>query len=519
MADNIKTFTNDVRAPQADSAGSSAFEIEGRHIESAYAQAGNAIGHGIAGVGEAVEQHYEIQDSANVSKQGAQAFAGLSQSLRDTMANGDMDKADETAANWRDTVLEGALDKIGTDVSTNHGLEMAQRIQGTLREEFTRQSAAAVSAISGQAVLNNLAQTKNGLAQAVSNDPSMLPTALAYLQGVVGDQIKAHAGLSPEDVAQIHREFTGPALKDLSLSAFQTMAERNPEAAKQALADGKFAGAFSGEEIGTMNRYADMQSKAKVEADKAAETEQRRQETEQFNTAASAATASMMRPDGSLVVPKDLPQQIVKMALMPGSNPGQVRAMINMVQTVNKDNAKGVKATTDPQTYGSFGTKMVQGNLSEQEVYEARNDGKLSDKDTSYFLRGIKELNADPAKKSAEQQFNAWANAQKPAFTRASGILGQADPHGMEKWNQFVQAAHSQFENAYSTKGDWQGLLDAKNGNYLGRIAPQYMSNTKGASLPPPPHFTSDAEADKGIAGLKSGQGFIGPDGQLYYKK
>lgn len=517
---NIKTYENDVRPAQGDQTGSSAYEIEGRHIEGAYAQAGNAIAGGLKVVGSEVEQHQEMEDTSANSVAGTAAFAALSTKLSQTSAAA---AADPTNAQKHFTdfqqQMEDTIGSIGQDSDTRQGKQNAERIQNTLREEFTRQSMGAQSIVSGQQIQAGLTQAKNNIAQAVSNNPTLLNTGIAMLQGTMEDQLKAHQ-LTPEENARIRNEFTNPAIKDLGITAFKSMADQNPSAARDALTKGTFAGMFSGEEIGTLNTYANAQEKALTVAQRAQIEQQKQADTAAFKQTTSAMVGSMIQPDGSLSIPKDLPQQIIKSSLMPGAEPGEIKSLADMTQAVLKDQEKKLKATSDPETYQSFGTKMVQGNLSAQEVYDARTEGKLSDKDMTYFVRGIHNLEQDPAKKDAEKQFNTWVNAQKAAFTKGSGLLGLPDPHGSEKFNQFSQAAHATFEQTYSTKGDWQGLLNAKNAGYLGKIAPQYMQNVKGASLLPPPRFGNDADVNAFLAKTpQAGIAFIGPDGKQYYTR
>lgn len=513
---NIKTYESGVAAPRADSAGSEAYEIEGRHIEGAYAEAGQAIGQGITRAGDAVNTHYEIQDSSQISAQGAQAFADLSKSLATTMANADPNKADEAADGWR-SQMEDAISKVGGDAITKQGQEQALRTQNTLRDEFTRQSMAYQSSLSGTAIINNLQQTKDGLAAAVKLNPSLLPGALTMLNGSMQDQIRAHSFLSADEVSRVQGEFQAKASRDLGLAAFETMAQNNPAAAKAALTSPTFAGIFGGEDINTLSRYADAQAKAQIEAKTAQDNLVNKQNEEAFKQTTSGILGTMIQPNGALLVPRDAPQKIIAASLMPGADAGEIRSMIEMTRTINKDNTAGAKAITDPGTYETFSKRMIDGGLDDKDVYQARADGLLSDKDTSYFLRGQKDLAADPNKKVAEKQFNDWVSAQKPAFT-TSGLLGLKDPVGSQKYNQFMQAAHEKFEQTYSSQGNWQDLLNAKSGDYLGKMAPAYMTNIKGANTSPVPHWTSAADADKGYAALPKGAQYYGPDGLLRTK-
>ncbi len=86
---NIETYEAKAPAPRADSAGSEAFELEGRHIESAYAEAGQAIGRGIGEVGQVVQEHEDIVDTTNVANATAKARVAAEQASQDFF-----DKAD-----------------------------------------------------------------------------------------------------------------------------------------------------------------------------------------------------------------------------------------------------------------------------------------------------------------------------------------------------------------------------------------------------------------------------------------
>ena len=528
---NIETYTNNIGAPRADSAGSEAFEIEGRHIEEASAVAGQAIGRGVGQAGDAVQNHFEIQDTSKVSADGAQAFAALSKSLSTTMQNTNPNDADQAADSWR-AQMDTTINNVGADVATRAGLEQAERVRNTLRDTFTSKSMAYQSTLSAQAVLSNLSQTKDGLAQAVSNDPTSLPTAIAYLRGAMADQLKTHSFLSAEDLSRVQSEFTDKASRDLGIAAFDTMAEKNPAGAKAALSGGYFAGLFSGQDIKTLQSYADMQSKAQIEAQKAAVTQQKEADTQAFRQTSARLTASMIQPDGTLKVPPDLPQQIIRMSRMPNADGGEIRALADMARTVNKANAAGTKAATDPPTYSMFNQKMLAGQLSDADVYQARADGHLSDRDTSYFIGAIKNLAADPARRNAEKDFAGFTAGQKPAFTHGSGqisvdpatgqlSMGSSDPVGAQNYANFYRDAQQQYNAAYDRDPkEAAAMLDPKSPSYLGRIAPQYLQNKKsadfqsGTGLKTAPNQLTKNEVDGYVADPKNEGKYFTVEGQ-----
>lgn len=507
---NIVTYENKIGAPKADSAGEEAFEIEGRHIESAYQEAGSYIGHGLGEIGQQVERHEEIQDTAANSKEGSAAFIALSNQLNQTAqaAAADPSNAADHFSKFQQS-MEDTIGSIGNDAVTDAGKQNAERAQNTLRDEFARQGIAAQSSIEGQAVAQSMTETKNNLTQAVRNDPTLLDSAVSFLHGSMVDQLNAH-NLTPENSARVTGEFTAPATKELARAAFSTMAERNPAAARDALSTGVFAKAFDANDIQWATSYANQQEKAAAIAQKAQTQQQKEADTAQFKQTTSQIFGSFIQPDGTLRVPPGAPQAVIKASLMPGADPGEIHSLADMTKTVLKDQEAGTKVVTDPATYDSFSKKMLDNNLTTQEIYQARADGQLSDKDMAYFYSGSKRLAEDPAKKIAEKQFDAWATAQKPAFTHSTNLLTGSDPIGAQRYNQFYQAAHARFDQLYESKGDWQSSIRQGSNDYLGSMAQQYQHG-KGNGLPPPVHVGTVQDAMK----LKPGTQFIGSDGVL----
>lgn len=494
MAGNIQTFQSDVKIPTADNAGSEAYEIEGRHIEGAFAQAGQAIGQGIGRVGNAVENHYEIQDTSQNLKDSAQLLADQSKQISDTMQTADPNDADQVADNLRDQMTAKVAD-LGQGNVTRAGQEQAQRMQSQLTDQLSTKISAYHSVLSGQAVTQNLDQTVATLNQAVANDPTSWRSAADLLTGGLKDQLATHKDLSPEELNRVHDEFGVPAVQKLAATAFQSLAEKNPQGALDSLSKGDFSDVFSAEDIKQAQGYANTQLRAQTEAQKAAATQLKEQQTAAFKATTSGLVASMMRPDGSLQVPPGVPQEIVKSALMPGAEPGEVRSMMDMVKSINTENAKGVKAVTDPSTYSMFNQKLLSGQLDDAQIYQARAAGQLSDHDTSYFIAAQKNLAADPVRKSAMKDFANFAIGQKPAFTHGSGqisvdpatgsiTMGSSDPVGAQNYADFYRDAQQRYSDAYTRDPkEAAAMLDPKSPSYVGRLAPQYLNNKKSADF------------------------------------
>lgn len=501
---NITEYIDRVKAPQASSAGSEAFEIEGRHIESAFAEGGGALGRGISSVGRDIQQHDELQDSSQISAESAKAFAEMSSDLDQTMRSADPNKVDDVADKWRET--QGSkIDSLFQDVSTTQGEEMAARMRSTLRQEMMRSSMSYQSTIAGQAIVQNLDTTKNYLAQGVAANPSTLPTALAIMQNGLDEQLKNHKVLSAEDVAKVRQQYGDQTAKDLGIAAFKTMAENNPDQALKDLHDpkGMLGGLFSGEELSTLDGFAKTQQRIAEAAGRAAETENRRIEDEAFTAAQDKFVAGLIKPNGTISTSPQDWKQVSTLLAMPHTELDAGRSLVDFMRSLDKGNGA---THSDMPTYAEFTNRVVAGSLTQNDVLRASADGLLSKADTAHF---INTMNADPAKKDAEKQFNAWANAQKGAFTKGSGILGLSDPQGLARWQQFYQAAHEQFLSAYQSKSDWKDMLRAGGKDYLGNLAPRFMPGKGNMNVQlARPATPADA------ANLPKGTPYVTPDGK-----
>lgn len=462
MADNIKTFVNDVRAPQADTTVATAQAQAGRAWEGAFQNIGQTVGAGVAETEKAIVKHEAMKDTSNNSKAGADAFASLSAQLSAAAqkAQADPNNADKHWADFQSS-MEDQLAKIGADNSTDAGHENAQRISATLRNEFTHQTIGAKATISGNQMVTNLEQTKNGLAQAVSNNPTLLGTAITMLKGSLEDQLAAHPGLTPEQQAKIRSDYATPAMKDIAVAAFHTMADRDPAAAREALKRGEFAGLFEGHEINSLQNYAESMTRAQTEQERAAAAEARRAAKEQFDKATNNVISTVVNPEnGQLQMPPDYFKNVIALKNLDQADDGTIRAMLSMGRSVTDDIEKGTPVTTDPHTYEDFRSRAFLAEtdprkLSTAEVLQARADHKLSDKDYTFWNSAVNELSKDEAKSASQKDFGKFLTSYKGYITGSSFL--KVDAYGDQKfyeWSARAQQMHDQMKQAKVPEDD-----------------------------------------------------------------
>lgn len=481
MADNIKTYTNTERAPQADSRAASSQAASGRAWQGAF----NTIGESVAGGEKAVEdayvKHEAMKDTSNNSKAGADAFANLSNGLSQAaaLAQSDPQNSDK---HWDDFKknMEDQLAKIGADNSTDAGAENAQRIGATLRNTFSQQVIGAKSTIAGRQMVTNLEQTKNGLAQAVSNNPTLLTSAINMLKGTMEDQLATH-NLTPEQQAKVRDDFTNPAMKDLAVAAFHTMADRDPAAAREALKRGEFAGIFDGSDINSLNNYAESMTRAQTEQQRSAAAEARRAAKENFDKAVNNVTAQTVNADtGQLQLPADYFKSVIALKNLDQADDGTIRAMLSMGRTVTDDIEKGTPVVTDPHTYEDFSNRAFLGEsdprkLSTAEVLQARAAHLLSDKDYTFWNSAVNELSKDETKSASAKDFNKFLDSYKGYITGSSFL--KVDAYGDQKnyeWRARAQQMHDQMKAAKVPEDDIRKAIVA--------VLPQYQVSKETAA-------------------------------------
>jgi len=486
-----------------------------RRVEVAGDESGAAIQRGLGAVAngvQSVETHVAQNETSKLAADFATAQAQLTAEWNDTVRKADPNDH-ELADRFMNERVGPTLDKLGDGLLTTQANEMYTKAVAGLKADMFVKATADQSNLAGAAAVANLDKVKNQLSNLVRDDPTSYQGAQVMAKSVIEGLVQAY-GLPREKAIALAADVNGQIAKSAAIG----MADRNPDAAKQAIDRGDFSDYIDGTEAKTLSAYADEQSRAQLTAQKSAEAEQKKQNVEAVHAASNQILAGMIQPDGTLKVPVDAPMAAVKLSQMPDADPGEVRSTINMIERVTRDNSEGKNIQTDPHIYEDFSQRMLAPSsdpraLSQREVIAARAAGMMSDRDFSFFTRGIDELHKDPAKRDADRAFNAFLQSQKQAFTQRNFLTGQSDPIGYQKFFQFSQAARAQYEAAYAS-GNWHDVLDARNPAFLGRLAPHYLQNGKGATPDPVAHISGDGD----FAKLPHGAQFVGPDGILRVK-
>lgn len=448
-----------------------AVQEAGYYSGQSYRQGVDALRTGV----QEVEQHVAQNEITKLSADMATAQAELSTQWNELASSADPNDH-ELAANFLEKVAKPRIAKIGEGLLTEQAQQMFTKASAGLNADLFVKTTADQSQLAGQAAILNLDTVKNQLSTAVRNDPTSFKGALNMVDLTTEGLVKAYN--LPRGKAM---EMSHEIKSELAKSALIGMADANPAAAKDALARGDFNDYIDGTTAKTMESYADSQEKAGAEQERAAAAEQRRQEKDAADNVATAISTSMINPDtGDLQVPADAPKNIVRYGMMPGADPGQVRAMMNMVKTINNDAEKGKRAITDPNTYSTFSSRMFLGasdpnQLSLKEIYQARADGHLSDRDFAFFYKAANDAVKNPQKTAEQKDFQEFLKSNKSYLTKSSYI--KTDAYGDQRYYEFQHDGQMLFDKL---RNDGKSVEEAKAA--VKATLPRYQI-TKGQSL------------------------------------
>lgn len=452
----IRQYENPIEGLNPSERGSSAFSsaaqasaIAGRSIQGSYEDFGRSLGGGIAAVGDAYTEHVARAEIAKGAADMAVLQDNLNTSWRDLAS-----KADPNDTTLRQRFLElneDALQHYTEGFQTEAGKQWASQQVGHLRTHMYETTAADEASRAGSAMLQNLDVLKNRASNLVMKDPTALDAALGLIDRSVDAIVGANPNMDPSLANRARTELLQQLKDDVVKSAAVGMIDANPAAGKAALAEGRFADYLDGDTVKALSSYATTKEHADAEAQRAQVQEERRQQKDRADGAAAAISASIIQPNGSLAIPADFYQNIVKYAQLPEADAGQARAMIDMGRAITNDLEKGTPAITDPNTYSNFKERMIldPGNprfLSAKEVYQARANGRLSDKDFSFFNSAVSTLGKDPELKAATKDFTAFVASYKGYITKSSFL--KVDAYGDQRFYEFQRDAQEYYDYA-----------------------------------------------------------------------
>lgn len=455
-----------------------------RRVGSFYHQLGEDIGGTTAQLGVQYQQQLTRHEVSAGSAALANLYDQQSSLWNEAAANADPNDI-HLADRYRQGTLEPALQAFQKNFTTKEGQTWAADQVAHFRQHMFEKTAADQSTLAGNAVSQNLMTLKNRASNMTMNDPSSFDAVAGLIDNSIDAQVKSHPNINADTASRMKQElavdFKGEAAKSAVIGAIQ----KDPTAGRALLSSGKFNDYLDGSQVKTLDSYADSMQKAQAAQARAAQAEEVKAQKADFAKRSSLLTGSTIQADGSLGVPPDYFKNVANLALHPGAEPGQIRAMIDYGQSLANKEAKPVD---DPHTYEDFSHRMTlpasdPHALSMTDVFQARAAGMLTDKSFTFFKEATEIGDRDPGRKEANKQMDRFLTDMKPSITKSNIFSGQIYPEQDQRYSQFQYDMHMamdlRIKNGESPAAVAADLLDARSPHYLGRFIPQYAIGSK----------------------------------------
>lgn len=449
------------------------------------AYTGEYIGNRIAEAGAVVQDFFDEREEQKATQeisQGSAASAAmnarLSSSLNDLVNKTDANLVPGAIDGWNQNTLEPELQRFQDSFETDKGKEYARRVTDSIRQHYFERGTADTATAKGAAVRQNATAMKNNLSAATLNDPTSLNMNLALVDTSMDALIEGNARwLSPAQMAALNEE-RRVIKAEITKAAGIGMADINPDAAAEDYRrKPQFAEYLGGEEISALERYARVQQNNRRQDAEAAEVARKKAEKEAVNKELVKLEIDSLTEDGRLQVPSGYAERLTKIAMMPGADVGDIRAMKNGMDSIVKDEISGTTRASDPTMYEHLRTKLNNGTLTKPEVYQARADGLLSNTDTSMFSQAAEALSVeDPAGRQNEKLFNEFLEGNKKYITNSNPMQDTNDPNGDRRFMEFSQDTRVRYRAGLAAGKTPEQLLMPRSPDYIARDIGRYQT-------------------------------------------
>lgn len=494
---NIRSYTNPVPgitpSDRGVSATAQAAEDTARgaaRVSEMMRQTGTQIGNAITRGGAAIASEYERQVEHVEVTQSATLLA----TKQDELTRGWNNIASKANPNdttvsqkFREEQLEPTLQKYIDGHKTETGKRFAEKEANRLREHFLNKTTADTALRAGQALVSNLDTLLNTSSNIVSIDPSSLETIIARNTAAVREMVASAPNLAPGTAGQVETQLLDKLNKNTVQAAVQGMARANPEATIKALEDGRFNKWITGEEKTVLMNYVrTVQNVARVAANLDRVKAEHNMTTAVKTGAAKAfSDNAVIDEDGTLTLSGDFARDALKLVeTYPAAGLAMATSMLSAMRAINNDAERGVKTVTDPFTHEDFRTRGFlkaddPKRLTLAEVYQARADGKLGDKDFTFWEKQVNSDLRDPKIKHNYQQLNEFFSGIKPSITKSTPFA--VNDLGERNFLRFKQDMTDKFEQLQKIGVPIDQMLRENGGYSFWRDIPRYVANTNQA--------------------------------------
>lgn len=389
----------------------------------------NELDTGFQDLNKILNQHEETQEIIHGTSAFSDAQLTVSEKLQAAQAEAVKNGTHFDARAFVENEVLPAAHSLEDTATTEGGKRYMAQHGEAFTQHFTNQALQVQSVSQGEAAKSSVENTLLKTTAAVASNPDNLRLALDQLNSSA--QALAQSGnLTAEQRGHI----SGPGLiadqQKLIITAAKTKIDADPNADMSGFFK-SYGERMGGEAINTLTTYQQVRQRTAKEQQRSDDHQVKEQQVEAVNTEATKLLASVVQPDGKLVVPPKFFDNVANLSALPGAKPGQIKMAIDFAKAINDENASGKMDTTDPKTAAAFNSRLYDTDhpLTEEEVYAAKINHKISNVDFNNY-RGYASQASKPEFKAQNEQIKLNQDiAHSFFFTKNSAGLDMAiDP-------------------------------------------------------------------------------------------
>jgi len=382
--------------------------VHGAHV------LGQAVSEGaqaIRNAGNALQKAYDKYQDNQAQSEIAHGVASLA-----TLTNNLSNQWNETAKTvdpndrsifqgFQEKAVQPAMDDFVGAFSTDKGKQWAQMQTARVTQHFQERMSADMATRAGLAVNQNLNVLGSQTSEMVRKDPTSLDQALGMIDSAVGGIVQASPNLTAAQSSKVQTDLNQQLKEQAVKSAFQGMADSNPQAMAKLLDSGKYSQYIDGSTDQSLRRYADQQARAKAVEARAADADNRRQQAEASQDRMHQYLASFVDKSGRISIPPSADVAILRDNTLKPHDQENLLAQTNALR--NRLQQESSNATVDnPDVYKGFADRSRKGEpINRSEIWQAVVDKQLT-RDSANLLLGAVNAKASEVKEAARPTDN-----------------------------------------------------------------------------------------------------------------
>jgi hypothetical protein len=505
----IPVYQNNVypnASPVAEAAAGAA--RTGYYIGNIYRRAGNDIETGVNKLQSGIEARQAAEEQAKTAQEIGAVTAGMAETQaklaaqwRETLSGADPNDPN-TAENFINDVVTPAFDALGQNLSTDKARNYFAVARAKGWGTAYKSAAADQANLLAKGAVDQVNTVAKNYSDAAYYDPSNWKAHMDQ----AGDAVKVYQeshNLRPVDAIALKTQFDTTIAK----AAAAGMIAQNPDVALEAVQKGEFNGVLGGEDIAKIEKQADAAIKART-SNQSAELKaaQAVKKTEGYKVLNDLESKVKVDPaTGETTVPTDYFTSLNEARGKYGDviPDGTFRAAQNWGSAEIRRNSKTIETASDPSLYKEFTNNAISGQLTVADVYEARANGTLSNKDFTFFKGWVGEGGkAGTTERTELKDMSSYLKTFKGYIDTSLGGV-YTDTWGTTRFAEFNSDMMQQWQEAKA-----KGMTADQFKTYVRTAIPAYTfkdtdlqaeitKNSSSLSPEPPPEVTPPLLGEK----------------------